>query len=72
MPRRTQDANWVNTFRQELKRRCPVGWTVINDRGKIRLQVGKKPNIKSISLPYYWDESEWVDALKRMQSEDLL
>ena len=66
MPRRTKDANWVNTFRQELNRRCPVGWTVINDRGKIRLQVGKKPNIKSISLPYYWDESEWVDALKRI------
>ena len=45
-----------------------VGWIMMNDRGKIRLQVGKKPKIKSISLPNYWEESDWIPALKRIET----
>ena len=68
MPKRAEDANWVKSFRQGLKATCPVGWMVMNDRGKIRLQVGKKPKIKSISLPYFWEESDWIPALKRIET----
>ena len=58
---------WVKTFRDALKAHCP-GWIVMNDRGRMRLQYGQKPNVKSISLPYQWVEEEWIDAFNRCQA----
>ena len=60
-------SDWVKTFRDALKAHCP-GWTIFNDRGRMRLQVGKKPSIKSITLPYRWKESDWIDAFNRCQA----
>ena len=34
--------DWVKAFRKAIKQTCPTGWSVINDRGRERVQVEKK------------------------------
>ena len=60
------DEQWIKTFRSALKAKVGKGWNVINSRGYIRLQVGKKPNITSITTHYKWSEDDWLDALNRI------
>ena len=59
--------DWVKAFRKAIKQTCPTGWSVINDRGRVRVQVGKKGSIQSINLPYSWSEEDWIDAYKRIE-----
>ena len=57
---------WIKTFRTALKSKVGKGWNVIDSRGYIRLQVGKKPNIASVTTHYKWSEDDWLDALNRI------
>jgi hypothetical protein len=45
MPKSRVTQNWVKAFRKAIKQTCPVGWTVINDRGRVRVQIGKRGDI---------------------------
>ena len=67
MPKSKSSPDWVKAFRKAIKQTCPIGWSVINDRNRVRLQVGKRGNIKSINLPYTWSETDWIDAFKRIE-----
>ena len=67
MPKSRATPDWVKAFRKAIKQTCPAGWSVINDRGRIRIQVGKKGAIQSINLPYSWSEEDWIDAYKRIE-----
>ena len=67
MPKSRVTQNWVKAFRKAIKQTCPVGWTVINDRGRVRVQIGKRGDIQSINLPYSWSEEDWIDAYKRIE-----
>ena len=67
MPKRRVTQNWVKAFRKAIKQTCPIGWAVINDRGRVRVQVGKRGAIQSINLPYSWSEEDWIDAYKRIE-----
>ena len=67
MPKSETTPNWVKAFRKAIKQTCPVGWSVINDRGRVRVQIGKRGEIKSINLPYTWSEEDWIDAYKRIE-----
>ena len=67
MPKSETTPNWVKAFRKAIKQTCPVGWSVINDRGRVRVQIGKRGEIKSINLPYSWSEEDWIDAYKRIE-----
>ena len=57
---------WIKDFRTALKSRVGKGWSVINSRGIVRLQVGTKPNVVSLSTHYKWSEDAWIDALNRI------
>ena len=57
---------WIKTFRNALKSKVGKGWNVIDSRGYIRLQMGKKPNITSVNTHYKWSEDHWLDALNRI------
>ena len=57
---------WIKTFRSALKTKVGKGWNVINSRGYIRLQVGRKPNVISLTTHYKWTEDDWLDALNRI------
>ena len=57
---------WIKTFRSALKAKVGKGWNVINSRGYIRLQVGRKPNVISLTTHYKWTEDDWLDALNRI------
>ena len=57
---------WIKTFRSALKAKVGKGWNVINSRGHIRLQVGRKPNVISLTTHYKWLEDDWLDALNRI------
>ena len=67
MPKSRVTQNWVKAFRKAIKQTCPVGWTMINDRGRVRVQIGKRGDIQSINLPYSWSEEDWIDAYKRIE-----
>ena len=67
MPKSKSSPDWVKAFRKAVKQTCPIGWSVINDRNRVRVQVGKRGNIKSINLPYTWSEADWIDAFKRIE-----
>ena len=60
------DSNsWVKVFRQSLKASVGGGWTVENDRGNMRLIVGNKTEGRtSVNFPFYWDESQWPEAIQ--------
>ena len=59
----TQTNGWVRDFRRAIKSSVGSGWTVENDRGNMRLIVGKKTEGRtSVSLPYAWKESQWLEA----------
>ena len=57
---------WIKDFRTALKLRVGKGWSVIDSRGIVRLQVGTKPNVVSLSTHYKWSEDAWIDALNRI------
>ena len=57
---------WEKDFRTALKLRVGKGWSVIDSRGIVRLQVGTKPNVVSLSTHYKWSEDAWIDALNRI------
>tara|TARA_B100000886_G_scaffold19960_1_gene12809 strand:+ start:160 stop:465 length:306 start_codon:yes stop_codon:yes gene_type:complete len=57
---------WIKTFRSALKAKVGKGWNVINSRGCIRLQVGRKPNVISLTTHYKRSEEDWLDALNRI------
>ena len=42
MPKTRITPDWVKAFRKAIKQTCTIGWSVINDRGRVRLQVGKR------------------------------
>ena len=67
MPKGKSSTEWIKAFRKAIKQTCPIGWSVINDRNRVRVQVGKRGNIKSITLPYSWTEDDWIDAYKRIE-----
>ena len=67
MPKTRITPDWVKAFRKAIKQTCPIGWSVINDRGRVRLQIGKRGDIQSINLPYSWSEEDWIDAYKRIE-----
>ena len=67
MPKTRITPDWVKAFRKAIKQTCPMGWTVINDRGRVRVQIGKRGDIQSINLPYSWSEEDWIDAYKRIE-----
>ena len=67
MPKSKSSPDWVKAFRKAVKQTCHIGWSVINDRNRVRVQVGKRGNIKSINLPYTWSEADWIDAFKRIE-----
>jgi len=67
MSKSKSSQEWVKTFRKALKQTCPIGWSVSNDRNRVRVQVGKRGNIRSINLPYSWTEDDWIDAYKRIE-----
>ena len=67
MPKSRVTQNWVKAFRKAIKQTCPIGWTVINDRRRVRVQIGKRGDIQSINLPYSWSEEDWIDAYKRIE-----
>ena len=46
---------WIKDFRTALKLRVGKGWSVIDSRGIVRLQVGTKPNVVSLSTHYKWN-----------------
>ena len=59
----TQANSWVRDFRKAIKTSVGSGWTVENDRGNMRLIVGNKTEGRtSVSLPYTWKESQWLEA----------
>ena len=57
---------WIKDFRTALKLKVGKGWSVIDSRGIVRLQVGTKPNVVSLSTHYKWSEDTWIDALNRI------
>ena len=67
MPKTRITPDWVKAFRKAIKQTCPIGWSVMNDRGRGRLQVGKRGAIQSINLAYSWLEEDWIDANKRIE-----
>ena len=68
MPKTRITPDWVKAFRKAIKQTCPIGWSVINDRGRVRLQVGKRGSIQSINLPYSWSEEDWIEAYERIEA----
>ena len=60
---------WVKTFRRQIKVQVGAGWTVQSDRGYIRVLYGtKKTGFQSINLQYKWQEDQWVEALKLIET----
>ena len=61
--------SWIKVFRRAIKVSVGTGWTVQPDRGNIRVLYGKKASgFLSINLPYKWQEDQWVEALKLIQT----
>jgi len=60
---------WVKAFRRAIKVSVGTGWTVQPDRGYIRVLYGtKKTGFQSINLQYKWQEDQWVEALKLIET----
>jgi len=57
---------WEKDFRAALKLKVGKGWNVVNSRGIVRLLVGQKPNIVTLSTHYKWSEDAWLDAFNRV------
>ena len=61
--------SWEKVFRRAIKVSVGTGWTVQPDRGNIRVLYGKKASgFLSINLPYKWQEDQWVEALRLIQT----
>ena len=61
--------SWIKVFRRAIKVSVGTGWTVQPDRGNIRVLYGKKASgFLSINLPYKWQEDQWVEALKLIET----
>tara|TARA_E500000331_G_scaffold21531_1_gene18862 strand:+ start:215 stop:1456 length:1242 start_codon:yes stop_codon:yes gene_type:complete len=69
MPKAAQE-QWIKEFRNAIKASCPKGWLVVPNRnGNMRVQIYRSSQrIADISIPYKWQESEWVDALGRIRN----
>ena len=60
---------WVKTFRRQIKVQVGTGWTVQPDRGYVRVLYGtKKKGFQSINLQYKWQEDQWFEALKLIET----
>jgi len=60
---------WVKAFRRAIKISVGSGCTVQPDRGYIRVLYGKKKTgFQSINLQYKWQEDQWVEALKLIET----
>ena len=61
--------SWEKVFRRAIKVSVGTGWTVQPDRGNIRVLYGTKATgFLSINLPYKWQEDQWVEALKLIET----
>ena len=61
--------SWIKVFRRAIKVSVGTGWTVQPDRGNIRVLYGTKATgFLSINLPYKWQEDQWVEALKLIET----
>ena len=61
--------SWIKVFRRAIKVSVGTGWTVQPDRGNIRVLYGtKSTGFLSINLPYKWQEDQWVEALKLIET----
>ena len=61
--------SWEKVFRRAIKVSVGTGWTVQSDRGNIRVLYGTKATgFLSINLPYKWQEDQWVEALKLIET----
>ena len=64
-----QTKSWIKGFRRAVKVSVGTGWTVQPDRGNIRVLYGTKATrFLSINLPYKWQEDQWVEALKLIET----
>ena len=64
-----QTNSWIKVFRRAIKVSVGTGWTVQPDRGNIRVLHGTKAKgFLSINLPYKWQEDQWVEALKLIET----
>ena len=59
--------NWGRSFRRQIRLACGDGWTVVNSRGRIRLEAREGDNRESVMLPYEWHEANSLPALKRIE-----
>ena len=55
---------WVKPFRDQVRASTATDWWVLNNRGRMRLQV---KGLGSISLPYPWTLEGSTQALPRIQ-----
>ena len=61
--------SWEKVFRRAIKVSVGTGWTVQPDRGNIRVLYGTKATgFLSINLPYKWQEDQWFEALKLIET----
>lgn len=59
--------DWGRSFRRQIRLACGDGWTVVNSRGRIRLEAREGDNRESVMLPYEWHEANSLPALKRIE-----
>ena len=55
---------WVKPFRDQVRASTAPDWWVLNNRGRMRLQV---KGLGSVSLPYSWSLEGSTQALPRIQ-----
>lgn len=63
----TDAAQWGKELRSSIKKL--VGFTVTNDRGRVRLQYRRSGlPTESIALPYRWANDDWSDVAIRVRA----
>ena len=69
MPKKKRKARWEETLREDV-RSLARGWSVQEDKGKIRLKLRYVPNQKdqSITLPFAWAENLRKAATTRINN----
>ena len=69
MPKKKRKARWEETLKEDV-RSLARGWSVQEDKGKIRLKLRYVPNQKdqSITLPFAWAENLRKAATTRINN----
>lgn len=68
MPRVSNDSDWEKGLRASVRASTAKGWSVREDKGKVRLEVRTEAIRRSVTLPFDWTKSSVGDVVARSRN----